>query len=1077
MKKVILVDGNNLLFRSYFATAYSGNMMKNSKGFPTNGLYGLVNMLNKIIREEKPEYMLVAFDKGKTFRHEKYLDYKGGRNETPDDLKKQFSVAKKLVPLMGIKCFEIDNYEADDIIGTYSKMALIDPEFETTIVSSDKDLLQLINEETEVKLLKQKDYIRMNEETFMDTYGIKPIRMIDLKGLMGDASDNIPGVKGIGEKTALKLLQEYDSLENVYDNIDNIKGATKQKLIDGKESAFMSKDIATIYNEVPVTYSLEELKYDGPDVNGLREMYSDLEFYSFLKDFKETGKKEEKLEYKIIKNVNDLKLKEKVSTYLEISETNYHNADIYGMSLYDGENAYYVPFEVLKENKNILDGKEIYTYDLKKMIVSLNKYDIDIKNCTFDAMIAGYILNYNVKDDISYLANTFNYDITLFDNFKKEKNMSNEALADLTVKKAKFIYDIKDEFTNKMKEEEQLELFTNIEMKLSSVLASMEIEGVRVDTKVLDEMGDNINKKLDELTSEIYNYAGEEFNVQSPKQLGEILFEKLEIPYPKKKKTSYSTAREILNKIVDYHPIVEKIIEHRTLNKIYTTYIVGIKNCVKEDGKLHTIYTQTLTRTGRLSSIEPNLQNIPIRYKEGKEIRKAFIPEEDSVFLSSDYSQIELRMFAHMSGEQNLIDAFKHHLDIHTKTAMDIYHVSKDEVTKNMRRDAKAVNFGIIYGISSFGLAEDLGVDIKTAKKFLDNYLETFPGIKNYMDKVIKDAYEKGYVKTIMNRKRKIDELYNTNHDTRNRFLMNASLKYKFTDWLNAEIKAGSDMYNTESNNKLYAGSNRNNGNSQYSLEEKKFYENNFSFLISAQKDHLINKFGGTMTFGGNLMERKSTGLKGDATKLTVPNLFNLLNSSKNDRNFKETYNHKKINSLYGTLGINYDGWIFLDATFRNDWSLSKENRSFFYPSISASWIISDMVGKIGKIMPSWFTYAKVRASFAQVGNDMDAYQLYNYYEISSDPNGNTTGKPLETYYDSTVRSELISSWEAGVELKFFNNRLGFDFAWYKSNAKRQLMDIPMDYMSGYKARKINAGNIQNTGVELMINAVTPGIS
>ena len=796
MKKVILVDGNNLLFRSYFATAYTGNTMRNSKGFPTNGLYGLVNMLNKIIREEKPEYMLVAFDKGKTFRHEKYLDYKGGRNETPDDLKRQFSVAKKLVPLMGIKCFEIDNYEADDIIGTYSKMALIDPEFETTIVSSDKDLLQLINEETEVKLLKQKDYIRMNEETFMDTYGIKPIRMIDLKGLMGDASDNIPGVKGIGEKTALKLLQEYDSLENVYDNIDNIKGATKQKLIDGKESAFMSKDIATIYNEVPVTYSLEELKYDGPDVNGLREMYSDLEFYSFLKDFKEEEKKEEKLEYKIIENIDDLKLKEKVSAYLEISETNYHNADIYGMSLYDGENVYYVPFEVLKENKNILDGKEIYTYDLKKMIVSLNKYDIDIKNCTFDAMIAGYILNYNVKDDIAYLANTFNYDITLFDNFKKEKNMSTEALADLTVKKAKFIYDIKDEFINKMKEEEQLELFSNIEMKLSSVLASMEIEGVRVDTKVLDEMGENINKKLDELTSEIYNYAGEEFNIQSPKQLGEILFEKLEIPYPKKKKTSYSTAREILDKIVDYHPIVEKITEHRTLNKIYTTYIVGIKNCVKEDGKLHTIYTQTLTRTGRLSSIEPNLQNIPIRYKEGKEIRKAFIPEENSVFLSSDYSQIELRMFAHMSGEQNLIDAFKHHLDIHTKTAMDIYHVSKDEVTKNMRRDAKAVNFGIIYGISSFGLAEDLGVDIKTAKKFLDNYLETFPGIKNYMDKVIKDAYETGYVKTIMNRKRKIDELYNTNHMIKvqgERMALNTPVQGSSADILK---KAMIDIYN-----------------------------------------------------------------------------------------------------------------------------------------------------------------------------------------------------------------------------------------------------------------------------------------
>lgn len=796
MKKVILVDGNNLLFRSYFATAYTGNTMRNSKGFPTNGLYGLVNMLNKIIREEKPEYMLVAFDKGKTFRHEKYLDYKGGRNETPDDLKKQFSIAKELVPLMGIKCFEIDNYEADDIIGTYSKMALNNPEFETTIVSSDKDLLQLINEETEVKLLKQKDYIRMNEETFIETYGIKPIRMIDLKGLMGDASDNIPGIKGIGEKTALKLLQEYDSLENLYENIDNIKGAIKQKLIDGKESAFMSKDIATIYNEVPVVYSLEELKYDGPDVNGLREIYNDLEFYSLLKDFKGEEKKEETLEYKIIENINDLKLKEKVSVYLEISETNYHNAEIYGMSLYDGENAYYVPFEVLKENKNILDDKEIYTYDLKKMIVSLNKYGIYIKNCKFDAMIAGYILNYNVKDDIAYLSNDFNYNITIFDNFIKEKNISIETLADLTVKKAKFIYDIKDEFINKMKEEEQLELFSNIEMKLSYVLASMEIEGVRVDTKVLDEMGENINKKLAELTKEIYNYAGVEFNIQSPKQLGEILFDKLEIPYPKKKKESYSTAREILDKIVGYHPIVEKIIEHRTLNKIYTTYIVGIKNCIKEDGKLHTIYTQTLTRTGRLSSIEPNLQNIPIRYKEGKEIRKAFIPEENSVFLSSDYSQIELRMFAHMSGEQNLIDAFKHHLDIHTKTAMDIYHVSKNKVTKNMRRDAKAVNFGIIYGISSFGLAEDLGVDIKTAKKFLDNYLETFPGIKKYMDKVIKDAYEVGYVKTIMNRKRKIDELYNTNYMIKiqgERMALNTPIQGSSADILK---KAMIDIYN-----------------------------------------------------------------------------------------------------------------------------------------------------------------------------------------------------------------------------------------------------------------------------------------
>ncbi len=764
MKKVILVDGNNLLFRSYFATAYTGNMMKNSKGFPTNGLYGLVNMLNKIIKEEKPEYMLVAFDKGKTFRHEKYKDYKGKRDETPEDLKKQFKVAKQLVPQMGIKCFEIDNYEADDIIGTYSKIVCEDKDFTATIVSSDKDLLQLINDQVDVKLLKQKDYIRMNEETFYQTYGIKPIRMIDLKGLEGDPSDNIKGVKGIGEKTALKLLQEYESLENIYNNIDNIKGAVKQKLIDGKESAFQSMDLATIYTNVDVEYKLEELKYEGPNYEKLKEIFNELEFYSFLKDnnFSEENKKD--IEYNILKNVEDFNLKSPISVYVELDGLNYHTSNIYGVSVYDGEKMYYIPFEILKENPNLLDKYEKYTYDLKKNIVALNRYNIKFDNCSFDAMIGGYILNYNVKDDIGYLANNFNYNVTLYDNFIKEKNITDERLALNGAVKTQFIYEIKDRFIDELKKDNQFDLFKNIEMKLSYVLADMEIEGVRIDEEILDKMKEDIENKLELLTKQIYEYAGLEFNIQSPKQLGEILFEKLQIPYPKKKKNSYSTAREILDKIKDYHPIVEKIIEHRTLNKIYTTYIIGIKNMIMEDGKLHTIYTQTLTRTGRLSSIEPNLQNIPIRYKEGKEIRKAFIPEKDSVFLSSDYSQIELRLFAHMSNEKNLIDAFNNDFDIHTKTAMDIYHVPKEEVTSNMRRDAKAVNFGILYGISSFGLAEDLNIDIASAKKFMDTYLDTFPGIQNYCKSVIKDAYDKGYVLTIMNRKRNIDELKNTNY-------------------------------------------------------------------------------------------------------------------------------------------------------------------------------------------------------------------------------------------------------------------------------------------------------------------------
>ena len=766
MKKVILVDGNNLLFRSYYATAYTGTIMRNSKGFPTNGLYGLVNMLNKIIKEENPEYMIVAFDKGKTFRHDKYKEYKDGRSATPDELKMQFKVAKELVPLMGIKCFEIDNYEADDIIGTYCNLIEKDDNFIGTIVSSDKDLLQLISDQIDVKLLKQKDYIRMDKKVFKETYGLEPINMIDLKGLMGDPSDNIPGVKGVGEKTALKLLQEYKTIENVYENIDNIKGTLHNKLIDDKSSAFMSKDIATIYKEVPVSYSLEDLKYDGPNIDKLKEMYSKLEFYSFLKneDFSNKEESKEKVKYKKITSLDEMKLNDKISMYIEVDNTNYHDGNILGISVYDGNNLYFIDKNLFIENKNYFDKFEKYTYDLKKNIVALNKYDIKFDNCTFDAMIAGYILNYNVKEDIAYLANDFDYEIEMFDKFIKENKENEKLLEELICEKSVFIYEIRNRLIDNMKEEDSLDLFNNIEMKLSYVLADMEIQGVRVDIKELDKMGENILKRVDILTKEIYTLAGKEFNIQSPKQLGEVLFDELQIPYPKKKKTSYSTAREILDKIVGTHPIIEKIIDYRTLAKIYSTYIQGIKNNIKEDGKLHTIYTQTLTRTGRLSSIEPNLQNIPIRYKEGKDIRKAFIPEDNSVFLSSDYSQIELRVFAHMSNEKNLIDAFNKDLDIHAKTAMNIYHINENEVTSNMRRDAKAVNFGIIYGISAFGLSEDLHISVTEANEFLNKYYEAFPGIKEYRDNVLKDAKEKGYVKTIMNRKRTIEELKNSNY-------------------------------------------------------------------------------------------------------------------------------------------------------------------------------------------------------------------------------------------------------------------------------------------------------------------------
>ena len=448
--------------------------------------------------------------------------------------------------------------------------------------------------------------------------------------------------------------------------------------------------------------------------------------------------------------------------FVEMDNSNYHDANLLGVTLYDGKNAYYINKDLFI-NSDILKGHIISTFDAKKNIVLLNKYGIKFDEYDFDTMIALYILNYNVKDDCAYLASSFGYESVLFGNLMKEE-LNDSLLSKEGAIKAKFIFETKEKLLKEMESEKSLDLFKNIEMPLTKVLASMEIEGIKVDLEVLNEMGEKLKDRISELEKEIYEISGLEFNIQSPKQLGEILFDKLEIPYPKKKKTSYSTSREILDKIREFNPIVDKIIDYRTITKLYSTYIEGIKKGVKEDSHLHTIYTQTLTRTGRLSSIEPNLQNIPIRYQEGKLIRKAFVPEEDSIFISSDYSQIELRVFAHMSNDKNMIDAFNSGIDIHTKTAMDIFNVKEDEVTKNMRRNAKAVNFGILYGISSFGLAEDIGTDFKTAKKFMDSYLENFSTIKEYNKKVVDDAYKNGYVLTIMNRKRKIDELNNTNY-------------------------------------------------------------------------------------------------------------------------------------------------------------------------------------------------------------------------------------------------------------------------------------------------------------------------
>ena len=761
MKKIILIDGNNLIFRSYYATAYSGNFMTNSKGFPTNALFGFVNMINKIINEENPEYILVAFDKGKTFRHEEYKDYKGGRDETPEALKKQFPKAKEILTAMGIKYYEMENYEADDIIGTLSDYCSKTPEFEGVVISSDKDLLQLISKDVDIKLLKQQGYIRYNEKTFEEEYKIKPINVIDLKSLMGDSSDNIPGVKGIGEKTALKLLEEYKTLDGIYENIENIKGKTKEKLINDKENAYMSYHLATIIKNVPLEITIEDTKYQKEDKTKLNQIFEELEFYSFLK--KET-KKEEKIEVRIIKDINELNIKGPIAVDLEVLGQNYHQAEILGMGIYNENISAYIPLEILKQNPELLKDVEKYTYDLKKLIVALKWQNIEIENVTFDTMIAGALLDYNMKYDLAYLAGELDRKVEFYENIYGKgthlKRPDENIIAKSCIERAKFIYETKETFEKQIKNEDIEYLFKNIEMPLSKVLADMEYTGVKVDSTVLKEMGEEIKQKLSELSLEIYDLAGCEFNIASPTQLSSILFEKLDLPHKKKTTNGYSTSADILTKLKDKHPIINKILEYRKLSKLYGTYIEGLLSCIK-DGKIHTIYTQNLTRTGRLSSIEPNLQNIPVRDEIGKLIRIAFIPENDYI-VSSDYSQIELRILAHMADVKALITAFQEGKDIHSKTASDIFKVKEEEVTPHMRRVAKAVNFGIIYGISGFGLGENIGINVKEAQKFIDTYLETYPGIKDYMDNVIEKAKIDTYVKTLFKRKRNIPELKNT---------------------------------------------------------------------------------------------------------------------------------------------------------------------------------------------------------------------------------------------------------------------------------------------------------------------------
>lgn len=759
MKKVVLIDGNNLIFRSYYATAYRGEILTNSKGLPTNAVYAYIQMLLKIIAEEKPSHIMVAFDKGKTFRHESYDDYKGGRSATPKELKEQIPYAKKVTRAMGITVEEIENYEADDIIGTYSKK--IDEE--VLVVSSDRDLLQLISPNVRMKLLKMKDYIYYDEKSFYEDYGIKPIEIIDLKALMGDSSDNIKGVAGIGEKTALKLIKEYHTIDNLYKNIDDLKGKVKENLLNDKESAYKSLELATIYLDVPIEVNLEKIAYKGSNEEELNSLLKELEFNSLINKMS-IKKSEEKLEIEIVEDIN-FRLNEDYSLYLVSSNLSYFKSLTIGVAISTKDKNYFIKKKYFNEdlfNNNF----NKYTYDIKRVDVALSLLNFS-NNINFDNYIAYYLLNEKITEDISFIMLNKGYDVKLNEDiFKKDKVLiEEETLINDACKKARFIYEEKERLKEEIEKNNLHYLYYDIELKLASILANMEKEGILVDKDYLDSLEGEIKEKLKTLEEKIYAISEEEFNISSPKQLGVILFEKLNIPYPKKSKNSnYSTDKEVLDKIRLFNPIVSLVEEYRMLSKLNSNYVVGLKEQIMSDNKVHTIYNQCLTRTGRLSSKDPNLQNIPNHDEYGRLIRKCFVSQEGYTFLSSDYSQIELRLFAELSNVESLKEAFINSEDIHSFTASKIFNKDIKDVTKEERSRAKAVNFGIIYGISSFGLANDLGINVNDAKDFIDRYMEKFDGIKAYMKKEVDDAKEKGYVTTIMNRKRYIDEIKASNY-------------------------------------------------------------------------------------------------------------------------------------------------------------------------------------------------------------------------------------------------------------------------------------------------------------------------
>lgn len=774
MKELILIDGNFWLFSCYYATAAMGNLMVNKDGVPTNAVYGFAQRLESILKKN-PEYILVAFDaKGKTFRSELLEEYKGTRKPTPEELICQFSMVREYLEAHNIPFYELEGYEGDDIIGTLAKKASKEG-FKVSIMTNDKDMMQLISDSVYQykKPQKSDEYEEITPATFYEKYQLQPDQMRDLLGLMGDTADNIPGIPGVGEKTALKLLHQYQTIENLAEHTDEIKGKMGEKIREHIEQGLLSKQIATIHTDVPLDISMEALKYTGHDYETLASFYRRYDMNSLLKrmSLQSERKPTKQVDVKIVKKMPTIKRPSALVT--GVYDTNYHKSPILGFALYNDSEAYYISLEDAMEDtlfKEYLADESIekYGYDIKKSTIASLWHGFTIRGYVFDLQLASYILNPSLKEEMKSVCEFYQYYDVYYDEevYGKgaKKNVPDTAkIAEHLIKQAKAIYELKDQAIDKLKQDSQYVLYKDVELPVATILAKMEFQGAKVDVSFLQDLQKEFSIKIEELEKQIHILADKPFNISSPKQLGEVLFDDLQLPHAKKTKTGYSTSVDVLHKLVNNHPIVNLVLEYRMLTKLYSTYIVGLQDQVFLDGKIHTVYNQALTQTGRLSSTDPNLQNIPVKTPEGKLIRKAFVPSFDYL-VSFDYSQIELRVLAHLANVKSLIRAFNEDKDIHRHTASVIFGVPEEMVDDTMRRNAKAINFGIIYGMSDFGLAEQVGISVKEAKDFITKYFEKYPEIKEYMDKNIAFCKENGYVSTILNRKRFIREINEKNY-------------------------------------------------------------------------------------------------------------------------------------------------------------------------------------------------------------------------------------------------------------------------------------------------------------------------